>query len=150
MSGGVCHTPVHGCDLFPTICQAAGIDRDEREDHGQLDGRSLRAVLRDPDSAQPPRTLFWHYPHFSTMGGRPSSAVRNGRWKLLEQLETEQVMLYDLHHDIGEKTDLSMTHPAQVEQLYQSLVDWRGRMRAILPSRPNPGYRQTAADTAGE
>jgi arylsulfatase A-like enzyme len=141
MSGGVCQAPVHGCDLFPTICEAAGIRLDSLSYHRQLDGQSLQSLLRNPDQQTRPRTLFWHYPHFSTMGGRPSAAVRRGNWKLVEHFETGSRELYDLQHDIGESEDLSKTHPEKAAQLHETLADWRARMKALLPSRENPNYQ---------
>jgi arylsulfatase A-like enzyme len=140
-SGGVCHAPVHGCDLFPTICQAAGIAVDTLSHRDQLDGRDLQPLLRDPHQKLPQRTLFWHYPHFSTMGGRPSAAMRQGKWKLIEHLETGVRELYDLRDDIGETQNLAKLHPDKAEQLQRSLADWRMRMNALMPSQPNPNYQ---------
>jgi len=139
--GGVCHEPVHGCDLFPTICQAAGISLNREGNLSELDGQSLQPLVSHPDRAMPDRTLFWHYPHFSTMGGRPSGAMRKGKWKLIEHFESAKLELFDLEQDIGETTDLSLTHPEKVHQLHETLLSWRHQMKALLPSRPNPNYR---------
>ena len=106
---------------------------------GQLE--SLLTLLREPDQTTTERALFWHYPHFSTMGGRPSGAIRKGPWKLIEHFETGGRELYNLRDDIGETVDLSSAHPDTREELHQSLVDWRARMKAILPSRPNPNCK---------
>ncbi len=136
----VCRTPVHGCDLLPTICQAAGISVGELDVAGELDGRGLRDLLRAPDRELPERTLFWHYPHFSSMGGRPSAAIRKGNWKLIEHVETGQKELFDLAADIGETKDLASDRPAQVKRLHDELDGWRDDMQALLPSRANPDY----------
>ena len=141
-AGSVCHRPVHGCDLFPTICQAAGVRAEDLQAAEDLDGQSLVPLLRDPAYATPERTLYWHYPHFSTMGGRPSAAIRQGPWKLLEHFESGALELYDLQQDVGESKDLSREQPERTRRLHQSLVDWRARMSAIVPSRPNPDYRE--------
>jgi hypothetical protein len=113
------------------------------EHASRLDGRELKPLLREPNLEMPERALFWHYPHFSTMGGRPSAAIRQGRWKLLEQFETEELALYDLDGDIGETSDLSAVHSDKVRHLHEKLVDWRRQMKAILPTRPNPNYTAT-------
>jgi arylsulfatase A-like enzyme len=140
-TGGVCTLPVHGCDLFPTICRAAGIDVASLDHADRLDGRDLQGLLRHPDSVQTERPLFWHYPHFSTMGGRPSGAIRLGDWKLLEHFETGRVELYNLDRDTGETSDLSQTHPGKRDRLHRLLKQWRDDMGVLLPSRPNPQFK---------
>ena len=44
----------------------------------------------------PEHPLFWHYPHYGNQGGVPGSAVRLGRYKLIESLEDHSLQLYDL------------------------------------------------------
>jgi hypothetical protein len=75
------------------------------------------------------------------MGGRPSGAIRWGDWKLLEHFETGRLELYHLERDVGEKTDLSRTHPEKCEQLHERLRRWRADMGTLLPARPNPQYK---------
>ncbi|MHC4402095.1 MAG: sulfatase [Planctomycetota bacterium] len=137
----ICNVPVHGCDLFPTICEAAGVAMEDLPIPDFIDGRSLRPLLAAPHRATRRRPLFWHYPHFSTMGGRPSGAVRLEKWKLLEHFETNGLALYDLKEDVGETTDLSSAYPEKVEDLHRTLIRWRKQVKALLPDRPNPNYR---------
>jgi arylsulfatase A-like enzyme len=139
-SGEVCSVPVHGCDLFPTICAAAGVDVKELPIVGSLDGINLEGLLREPSGTGPDRSLYWHYPHFSSMGGRPSGAVRSGKWKLIEHFETGATELYDLEKDIGESKDLAQRFPEKSKKLQRELAGWRTRINALMPSVPNPKY----------
>jgi arylsulfatase A-like enzyme len=75
------------------------------------------------------------------MGGRPSGAVRSGRWKLIEHFETKRIELFDLANDIGETHDLSSTRPDRARKLAAELAAWRQRLDAGMPLRPNPNYR---------
>ncbi len=95
--------PVQNIDLLPTM---AGLLWDEKLPGGQ--GRDLRHLLgpqREGASADPV---------FSEHGGRPGSlcAVIDGSWKLIARMPGEEIELYDLAGDPGEKTDLS-GDPAQ-------------------------------------
>jgi arylsulfatase A-like enzyme len=74
------------------------------------------------------------------MGGRPSGAIRSGKWKLIEHFETSTTELYDLEKDIGESKDLTQRFPEKANKLQRELAGWRSRMNALMPSVPNPKY----------
>ncbi len=132
--------PVISNDLFPTFCEVAGVDVASLPLNEPIDGKSLVALLKETPKGIGPRSLYWHYPHFSSMGGRPSGAIRSGRWKLIEHFETKRIELFDLANDIGESRDLSKTHPDQAHKLAGELAAWRKRLKAGMPTRPNPKY----------
>lgn len=128
--GTVSSEPVITMDIASTIMDIAG--------SGQIsgtDGKSLVPVLEG--RRMPVRPLFWHYPHYHT--AKPYSAVRYGRWKLIEHLEDGTLSLYDLKKDMGETTDLSARKPAKTEELYSLLDAWRKEVNARFPV-PNPEY----------
>ena len=137
----ICHVPVHGCDLFPTICGAAQVSVAGLETAGSIDGIDLTPLLQKPNQEIAERPLYWHYPHFSSMGGRPSGAIRLGKWKLIEHFETSRIELYDLVADIGETSDLSSERVDQAAALRRLAADWRDDVGALLPSRVNPNYQ---------
>ena len=83
--------------------------------------------------------LFWHYPHYSNQGGRPSSAIRQGDWKLIEFFEDDRIELYNLKEDPSESTNLTAEHAEKAKELRQSIHAWRKSIDAQLPA-PNPGY----------
>ena len=69
---GVDTTPVWSADLFPTLKALVGITNEN-----PTDGVSLAGFLKQ-DQPLSPRTLYWHYPHYSNQGGRPGGADSRG------------------------------------------------------------------------
>jgi hypothetical protein len=63
-----------------------------------------------------------------------------GNWKLIEWFETGRLELYDLSQDIGEKNDLSKTNPKELAKLHAAMKSWRKRVKAPIPTTPNPKY----------
>jgi arylsulfatase A len=136
--GGVSHEPVVSMDLFATILEMAGL-KNSAAYAGGHDGLSLAPLLRDPAAHLPARDLYFHYPHYYPTTG-PVSALRSGRWKLLEYLEDGHLELYDLETDPGETRDLAPSDPARAAELRERLRAWRTAVNAQMP-RPNPAYR---------
>jgi arylsulfatase A-like enzyme len=133
-AGRVSEKIVIGTDFYPTLLEAAGLPS-HPEQH--LDGVNILGSLSSHGAES--RSLFWHYPHYSNQGGKPSSAIRNGDLKLVEWLEDGRVELFNLKDDPEETRDLSKKAPAEAARLLASLHDWRQRVGARLPT-PNPDY----------
>lgn len=130
---GVCEAPVISCDYYPTILHQLGIaDRIT----GELDGIDLSPQFQDPSLPVQRESLFFHYPHYYPTTS-PVSAIRKGDWKLLEYFEDGHTELYDLKHDVGEKTNLAKEQPEIADQLLNELRNWRNAVGAQLPE-PNP------------
>jgi arylsulfatase A-like enzyme len=140
--GSVRSDVVSSIDFLPTLCEAAGV---EPTPSGPIDGISLVPLLRDPTARLEPRSLFWHYPHFSNQGGRPGAALRGGDWKLIEFYETNKAELYNLAEDVGESFDLAERFPDKVRSLRDELRRWRREVNANMP-KPNPDYRSGEID----
>ncbi len=125
---------VSSCDFMPTFCELLSVPSPE-----SIDGISLLPLLRD-EKVHEERTLFWHYPHYHSVGMRPGGAMRSGRWKLIENFEksltgdaASAFELYDLKNDFGEQRDLSTRHPEVVLTLSKKLETWRRDVGAQLP-----------------
>ena len=132
--GSVCDTPVVSMDFFPTILELAGLD--SRPDL-HCDGLSLVPLLRGHAPAAP-RTFYWHYPHYHGSTWTPGAAIRDGDWKLIELYEFDEVELYNVRDDPGERTELSERAPEKTAELRYKLRDWQRRMDAKMP-QPAPG-----------
>ena len=133
-AGRVVSTPVISTDWTPTLmdlCHAA------RSPADGLDGVSLAPLLLGGELA--PRPLFWHFPHYSNQGNRPSGAMREGDWKLVEQFEDGGAELYDLANDPGETKDLAAARPDVTRRLRDELAAWRQRVGAE-GNPPNPAF----------
>jgi arylsulfatase A-like enzyme len=140
--GSVCHAPVGGQDLYPTILQIAGV----KPTTGQvIDGESLVPLLKGTGPLRRD-ALFWHYPHYSNQGGKPGGAVRQGNLKLIECYEDERVELFDLAADPGEHRDLASERPAEAARLRDRLARWRDSVAAQMPT-PNPDHREAKPGT---
>jgi arylsulfatase A-like enzyme len=132
--GSVCDTPIISMDYFPTFVASAGrpIERDD-----WFDGVDLAPLFRGENIK--PRVLFWDYPHYGNQGGAPASAVREGKWKLIEWREDDSSELFDLEADPGEHKDLGKAEPEVVSRLRDKLEKWRVSVGATTPS-PNPRF----------
>lgn len=145
-----CAIPVISHDHAPTLVGLAGVPwpgADTALDPSwgtgpTLDGRSMIPALAG--GASPIHDhLCWHYPHYWN-GGRvaPSSALRQGRWKLIRFDDPGRIELYDLEADPGEQRDLAASEPQRCAELTATLDAWLdgvGAQRATAKaSAPHP------------
>jgi arylsulfatase A-like enzyme len=139
-AGAVCATPTSSIDFYPTFCEMVGARLDTQQ---HIDGVSILALLRNPQSELKRDTLFWHYPldkpHF--LGGRSAGAIRKGHWKLIEFFDTGRKELYDLADDISEQNNLAGKNPQKVTELHELLVAWRKDVGARIPSGQQGGVK---------
>ena len=111
-------------DVFPTACAAAGIDL---PDAVELDGVNLLPFLSGKVDGAPHDALFW--------SNGPNVAVRKGHWKLVKSYDN--VWLFDLSQDLGEKHNLAEANPDIVNQLEMELKQWKAQMaKPAWPSKP--------------
>ncbi|UCG59457.1 MAG: sulfatase-like hydrolase/transferase [Phycisphaerales bacterium] len=90
----------------------------------KLDGVDLLPMLTQGEEL-PKRTLFWRY--------RKRKAARKGCWKLL--LDGDNVALYNLDEDLGEKRNLAKQEPGIVEVLRAELSTWEQEVCAGVELR---------------
>ncbi|MEX1041213.1 MAG: sulfatase [Pirellulaceae bacterium] len=133
--GSVCSEPVTSTDFYPTMLDIAGLPLlpDQHQD-----GKSLVPLLRGEALDRGP--IFWHYPHYGNQGGFPSSAIRFGQWKLIENLETDRLELYNLANDLSEENNLADSKPDLRDKLHAQLTAWRKDVGAKMPTE-NPRYK---------
>jgi arylsulfatase A-like enzyme len=90
-----------------------------------LDGISVVPAL---DTEMPYRgPIFWHSPlgRPSSTGDTNASALRQGRWKLIDWYDEDVVELFDLHEDAGEQKNLAQADPERSAALLRKLRNWR-------------------------
>jgi arylsulfatase A-like enzyme len=129
-------TPVISTDWTPTLLALTGVEAKEK-----FDGVSLAALLTKGENL-PARPLFWHIPHYTNQGSRPSGAVRVGDWKLIEHYENGSCELFNLAQDPSETKDLSAHEPARVAELRGQLEKWRRDVGAQM-NTANPDFNGT-------
>ncbi|HZQ55400.1 MAG TPA: sulfatase [Bryobacteraceae bacterium] len=129
--GSKIDVPVCSIDFLPAFCDALGVESP------RADGISIKPLLQS--GTIPERPLFWHYPHYSDQGGKPSGAVRLGDWKLIEFFEDNRLELFNLKDDLGERRNLVLIESERARKLHALLQDWRKSVNAAMPT-PNPNY----------
>ncbi|MBU79326.1 MAG: sulfatase [Flavobacteriales bacterium] len=124
---------VIGNDFYPTLLEMAEIPLIPNQ---HIDGISLWSLLNAGKKIDR-NELFWHFPNYIGAGhpdpARPSSVIRSGKWKLIENLENGEVELYDLKNDISEKNDISKKFQKKVVELKNKLNNWRIDVNAQMP-----------------
>lgn len=119
--GASCAVPVISTDFYPTLLEVAGLPL-RPEQH--RDGVSLVPLLKGALSLGR-EAVYWHYPHNHSAGGRASSVIRKGDYKLIQFHADNRVELYNLAVDIGEANDLSNSHSQVRDDLLASLKEWQ-------------------------
>jgi arylsulfatase A-like enzyme len=112
-------------DWFPTILDLAGI----LDYQGLLDGDSIIPLLKGGTLGD--RALFWHIA--SSYKSPPSSIIRKGEWKLIQNLLDGSVELYNLETDSLEANNLFKSNPEKAEELLDELTNWRIENQAPIP-----------------
>jgi arylsulfatase A-like enzyme len=107
-------------DLTATILAAtkAPVPADAK-----LEGMNLLPIL-ERRSPVAERTLFWRI----AVPSRQQRAVRQGNWKLV--IDGDDLMLFNLKDDIGERNDLAARRPDMVRKLLPLIRAWEADVDA--------------------
>lgn len=133
-------------DLFPTLCQLAGI-----RPPAACDGISFLPTLSGSKQPEHPY-LYWEFYVYNYNWYKPgntlprnylaSKALRLGKWKAIQKYlpdgQPEATELYDLSRDSAEQKDLARDNPAIVHEANTLF----GKA-----SNPDPAYFPYAADS---
>jgi arylsulfatase A-like enzyme len=125
---------MNSLDVMPTVLRLCKILTELKFDGVALNFSNERNTILDHPNCK------WHYPHYANQGSRPSGAIRDGNWKMIEFYDNGRRELYDLSKDISESRNLSADKPEVVKELAQKLDDWRKEVGAKMPT-PNPDYK---------
>ena len=132
-AGKIVRAPVINTDWLPTLLELTGLPVPSG-----LDGASFAALLTGRGPA-PKRSLFWHFPHYTNQGSRPSGALRDDHWMLVEFYDDEAVELYDFKTDIRETRNVAAQNPGRVAKMRVALAAWRKEVNA-QGNKPNPNF----------
>lgn len=120
----------HAVDLLPTLADLTDVSPVGDK---QLDGRSLQALLLDPATEWPDRTLFSHW------GQRVSLRTQQFRMD-------NDGLLYDMSADPGQRLDVTSEYPEEAARLRSELDEWRAlTVKGLAPAKDRPftvGYSE--------
>jgi arylsulfatase A-like enzyme len=126
-AGMVYDKAISTLDLFPTAVTLAG---GEMPKDRPYDGVDLMPYLLGKNKAAPHDVLCWR--------NSPNSAIRKGSWKMF--MAGDQVWLFDLSKDLGERKNLAKERPEIVEQLKKEFAKWEaGLKQPMWPCREAQG-----------
>ena len=126
---------VIGTDLLPTIYELAGGDPSQID----TDGVSLLPVIQGSQLVD--RSLFFHYPHYTSFTSPYSSVIKND-WKLIKFYNNPELpyMLFNLIKDPYEKNDLSSQEPQRLKEMTNILNQLLNDTKAEYPLK-NSNYK---------
>ena len=122
-------------DFFPTILEMAEIKKYETIQ--PIDGVSFMPLLTNTGDPSKGRSLYWNFPNLwgnTGPGIGATCTIRQGDWKLIYYYETGKKELFNIPDDIGEKNDLSASHPDLIKKLSKDLGKQLRKMEAQRPS----------------
>ena len=113
---------ITGMDIFPTVCDFAGVPLPEI-----MRGRSLRPLLTKPDSARDDAVVC----ESNSNRGR---MVRTSRYKYIAYAKDEVDQLFDMHEDPGETRNLSADpqYASVLKEHRERLIEWE-RQLVVAP-----------------
>jgi arylsulfatase A-like enzyme len=120
---------VSALDLFVSVCSIANVGLPGGY---ESDGADMGCALTG-EPRQRSRAIFWEYrrngsksfPQPADKDVSPNLAVREGDWKLLMNADGTGLMLYNLHEDQRETTNVSEKSPGKAFELREKLTEWR-------------------------
>ena len=121
-------------DLLPTLAHIAGIDQLPK---GQVEGRSLVPLLKNPNAKWKDRYLFTQGARWKT-GAEPTDhmwkrfAVRNERFRLVEN------SLYDMKADPGQTIDVAGKFPKVVKSMSEAYEKFWKDTRPLMVNENAP------------
>ncbi|NMM48364.1 sulfatase [Marinigracilibium pacificum] len=130
-TGVINNSIISTVDIFPTLLSFANA---EASNEKVIDGENMKYAFLS-DTLINRDDIYFHYPHFSNQGGRPASAIRNSRYKLIEFLEDGKLELYDIIEDPYETTNIASNQKEITTALHEKLLDWRENVNANMPIR---------------
>ena len=91
-----------------------------------VNGQSILPLLQRKTSWDN-RTVFWHSSKARPVntGDTPSSAIRKGKYKLINWYEEGRSELYDIDKDPGETHNLAKLKPELTRELLDELNNWK-------------------------
>ena len=133
----VCTTPVIIEDFFPTILEIAGAKKVKTPQI--VDGKSFVPLLKG-GSMPADRPLLFHTPNVWGEGNgnsplySPSTALRQGDWKLIYWHPTQKFELFNIREDISEEHNLADRNKERVKAMAKVMTALLKDRKAQMPT----------------
>lgn len=145
--GSVNNSVISCVDLLPIFAQIAGVTLAESQ---KIDSEGLLPLLLKNKGLKR-KAIFWHLPASNGRNGVNSnlwqlsiSVIRKGNWKLIQNLETDSLQLYNIRQDIGETNNLAYVNKGLTNNLLLDLKIWQETIKAPIPNDLNPKFNPTS------
>ncbi len=116
-------------DFLPTCAELLGA-----QPPAGIDGISiLPTLLGRPEGQKRHEYLYWELDN--------QQAVRLGDWKALRLKPGQEIQLFDLKSDVGEKNDVADQHPQIIAQVRDILANGRTESEVFPLQRPPAGRK---------
>lgn len=131
------NTVIAGMDIPPTLLSIAGIKTPAGI---RFDGLDMKEFVLGASDARREQAVMWVRPP-EGKGDDPAVkdlAIREGKWKLLVDLEGTAPELYDIEANPGETIDLAAQQPEITARLKEKVTKWFYETRSYAkdPSKP--------------
>jgi len=154
--GSIVDVPVMGIDLLPTIANLTGADLPERT----IDGKDVMPLLTQESTESPHEAYFFYYDvnqlqgvrygdyklyfehTYRTMAGQPQG--KDGLPGDYTYLTLDEVELYHLPTDPGERTNIAEKHPEVVAQIKALANEMRLKLGDALRDQTGSEVREPA------
>lgn len=113
-------------DLLPTFADLVG---GKIPSNRQLDGRTILPLLLENKNLGERTVFFGYEPKLGT-------AMREGQWKMI--IKKEDVKLYNLKYDIGEKNNLVTMFPDRARRMRQAIENWKSETTWTKQTEKSP------------
>jgi arylsulfatase len=121
-------------DIFPTLAELAGAENPA----GQVEGRSLLPLLRNPAAEWPDRYLFTHVGRWPTAANPDDFKLKNFSIRSQQFRFVNNEFLFDMQADPGQQTNVIDQHPDVVLKMRKAWDDWWEQTRPLLVNESAP------------
>ncbi len=146
VANSVSAEPIIHIDLYPTLL---GLTQSQSPIDHTLDGENLSPILLGQKNETEREALVWQYTNYAgyktkdkTWRSSWVNVIQSDGFKLTEQVETGDYLLYNLNKDPFEKNEIAGEMPEKVASLKILLDAWKKNTDSALP-RENPDYMKS-------
>lgn len=131
------NTILAGIDLPPSLLAIAGV---EPPDDVQFDGTDMSEVMLGESDKDRGEAVMWIRPPDvkGPNNNWPDLAIREGKWKLLVNVDGSNPELYDIEANLGETINLVEENPQIVSELKKKVLRWFENTKGAISASENP------------